>query len=231
MNDIFEAEKLLDAYDRILPLARHYKDVLSIHQRELDSCKDVIDLGCGTGNPTLGFLRRGIRVTAVDVSQKSLDILKKKAVSEGFGAQLTILQADITNLGDIPSESFDGASSSIVAHLLKQYERHIEEGYRVLKPSGRFVITARCAGRDPALLVESTKDSLIASGDYGDHKSDFEIVRDNLLMTANNRSSSLMSEKDAEDLLHDAGFRGIRNIPNKTLGVMYTFSTDKPYSV
>lgn len=229
LNSIFDQDDLIRAYDRIFPFAKHYRNVLSIHLRELENCEYIIDLGCGTGNITLKLLKMGKFITAVDKSQRSLDILKKKVESFEFSANLKPILADITNLNsEIGSESFDGANSLIVAHLVKQYKKHIEESYRILKAGGRFVITARNVGQDQELLVKSVKKSLVGRGDFEKLKSDFELIRDNLLMTANDRSKSLMLPQEAEDLLHKVGFRDILLIPNKTDRVMYSLVATKP---
>jgi len=39
--------------------------------------KKVIDFGCGTGRLTIPILRRGIKVIGIDISNKSLEMLKK----------------------------------------------------------------------------------------------------------------------------------------------------------
>ena len=228
VNNIFEQDDLLKAYDRILLKAKHYQSVISIHQRELRDCRNVIDLGCGTGNPTMELLRNKTCVTAVDLSQKSLDILKGKATNDGCGNELSTLCADITNLTqEIPSESFDGANSSIVAHLLNDYKKHAEESYRVLKPGGKFVITARCAGQEQERLVESVRESLVENDIFKEFRTDFELIRDNLLLTAGDRSSSLFSPEDALALLTTVGFSCVEEISNETIGVMYSLVAQK----
>lgn len=227
MRDIFEQPALLRAYDRVLPVARHYQDVLRIHLHELADCNEIIDLGCGTGIPTIELLAAGKRVTAVDTSATSLRQLRNKSIPLGYSQRLTLAEADVTNLQQIPSYRFDGASSMIVAHLLGAYADHIRETYRVLKPGGRFVITARAAGQDPELLVKSVKNSLVTSGAYENLEDDFLLLASTLLSTANARSSSLMSPTDAAGILQEAGFRHIQQVSNKTLKVMYTFVAEK----
>ncbi|MCH7873152.1 MAG: class I SAM-dependent methyltransferase, partial [Planctomycetes bacterium] len=96
MKDLFEQPALLRAYDRILPVAKHYRDVLGIHLRELAPCNEIIDLGCGTGIPTIDFLKAGKRVTAVDISTASLRLLRKKTAALGYSQRSTLHQVDVT---------------------------------------------------------------------------------------------------------------------------------------
>jgi len=58
-NKIFEQRKLLKAYDHILPLAAYYQRIIAIHLQALEKCEKVIDLGCGSGNLTLEYLKQG----------------------------------------------------------------------------------------------------------------------------------------------------------------------------
>jgi len=225
--NIFDQDDLLNAYDQVLSLARHYQNVLSIHLGQLAPCDEIIDLGCGTGIPTIELLKAGKRVTGVDISSKSLNVLKDKAIKHGYSDRLTLLQADVTNLAPVPNDRFDGASSMIVAHLLEDYEEHVRETYRVLKPNGRFVITARGIGGDPERLVESVRGSLEALGEYEHLERSFSILAKKLLRTANMRSHALISAQEAQTMLRNVGFNNIQKIENETLGVMYSLCAHK----
>lgn len=200
---------------------------MNVHLRALVKCKHIVDLGCGTGIPTIEFLKRGQRVTAVDISQKSLDVLRRKAEAAGCADRLTIVHADIMDLSDIPDRSFDGASSMIVAHLLKHPERHIRECARLLTANGVFVITARIADSSPEALVESTLRSIRTRDDFDSLANDFQIVANKLLRTAHKRSTCLVHGVDYVPMLRNAGFQRILQHENRTMGNMATFEAQR----
>jgi len=227
-NSIFSDDDLLHAYDRILPLADHYRSIMDIHLHELAGCEHIIDFGCGTGIPTIEFLKRGQRVTAVDISRKSLDILRRKAEAADCEGLLTLIHADIMDLSEIPDQSFDGASSMIVAHLLSNPAAHFYEGFRVLKPGSPSVVTSRIKGGDQEALVSSTLNSLIRSGHYAELEKDYNIITNLLLRTANGRSQSLLLADEVKTLLSSAGFVKVKTLPQRTADVMLTISVNKP---
>lgn len=49
--------------------------------------RHVVDIACGTGHHTLRLLRRGYRVTALDLSAESIEYLRRKAAAEGLAVE------------------------------------------------------------------------------------------------------------------------------------------------
>ena len=64
----------------------------------------VLELGCGTGEDALWLARRGVRVTATDVSQAMLAIAQRKAAAAGLTHLIDFAQLDLNQLetGDLP---------------------------------------------------------------------------------------------------------------------------------
>lgn len=54
--------------------------------------KKVLEIGCGIGTDTINFARHGASVTAVDLSDKSLEVAQRRA--EVFGLQDRITRAE-----------------------------------------------------------------------------------------------------------------------------------------
>lgn len=92
----------------------------------------VCDFGAGTGNLSFKFLLRGCRVTAVDVSARSLDILAQKARAAGH------LSVRILEGGHIPfpDDTFDLVVTYSVLHHVPDYLFAVGEMARVLRPGG-----------------------------------------------------------------------------------------------
>jgi ubiquinone/menaquinone biosynthesis C-methylase UbiE len=224
MARVFEDTNFLEVYDIILPLAAHYKRIMAIHQDQLKDCKSIADLGCGTGNLTIAYIRSGKKVTAIDASAKSLKILKGKIKKLPKHKKVKIIKGDVSHLKKTKSHKFHGVSSMIAAHLLEDFQGHIEESYRILKPGGEFVITARQAGGNQVEIANIVKNSLQKIGKFAKYKTEYLILKNRLLCTADDRSLSLLSTDDVRVIMHQVGFEKITQHKNLSRGVMYTFS-------
>ncbi len=60
------------------------------------SDKHILDLGAGGGFLSIPLAKRGAKVTALDYSEESLNVLKHKAEIEGIGSQIDYIVADAT---------------------------------------------------------------------------------------------------------------------------------------
>jgi 2-polyprenyl-3-methyl-5-hydroxy-6-metoxy-1,4-benzoquinol methylase len=68
----------------------------------------VLEVGCGIGTDTIGFARAGARVTAVDLSRKSLEIAERRAKVFGLNERVRFYRADAENLSHVvPVEPHD----------------------------------------------------------------------------------------------------------------------------
>jgi len=76
----------------------------------------LIELGCGVGRCVLPLLKRGYRVTGVDISRDSLSVLEDNALKRNLAKSLDILESDFNTL--IYKEVFDGAFCASTVHLL-----------------------------------------------------------------------------------------------------------------
>lgn len=66
--------------------------------------KKICDLGCGTGNLTLPFAKRGYQLTAVDLSPDMIQVARKKASLAGLEVPFYVQDLKEFNL---PGETFD----------------------------------------------------------------------------------------------------------------------------
>jgi ubiquinone/menaquinone biosynthesis C-methylase UbiE len=227
VKDLFDEREVLLSYDRTLVVAEHYDKILKIHLSNLKNCNKVLDSGCGTGILALKLLKLNKKIVGIDISSGSLELLKEKAQKIGKSKNIELFKRDGGNLGEIKGNSFDGVNSMIVAHLINNYKRYIKECYRVLKPNGIFVLTARSDNKNQDLLVNILRESLKKKGLYKNRLKDFKIISQRLLQTANSRSKNLLSVRTATEIFKEAGFKNIREKENKTKGVMYTLVAEK----
>jgi len=108
-----------------------------VQEFDLHHGKCVLEYGCGSGSDTLSYLRRGNRVTALDIVPENITVVKKNAERAGFGDQIL---ATILLQGSYPiplqNETFDIVSSHGVLHHIVNPVPVVEEFYRILKPGG-----------------------------------------------------------------------------------------------
>jgi len=80
------------------------------------SGKRVLEIGCGLGTDTVNFARAGAQVTAVDLSDRTLEIARKRAAVYGL-TNITFVQADAEQLTTaLPAEPYDLVYSFGVIH-------------------------------------------------------------------------------------------------------------------
>lgn len=99
--------------------------VLSASLKEHIRERDVLDIGCGNGDISRFFARRGNRVTGVDVQDR------RQTLSDDFRFVLV----DSERLPFAPS-SFDIVVSNHVIEHVTSHRRHLDEIRRVLRPGG-----------------------------------------------------------------------------------------------
>jgi SAM-dependent methyltransferase len=91
----------------------------------------VLELGCGGGSLSVELLRRGARLTAIDVSPAMVELARSRA--EGLDATFLVAPAEATSL---PAQSFDLAVGKWVLHHV-DVPAAAAELRRVLRPGGR----------------------------------------------------------------------------------------------
>ena len=92
----------------------------------------VLEIGCGLGTETMNFARAGARVTAVDLSSRSLELARQRAEVFGLQDRITFIEADAERLAEFVEPSpYDLVYSFGVIHhtphpgrALEQIRRH-----------------------------------------------------------------------------------------------------------
>lgn len=90
--------------------------------------KKVLEVGCGVGTDTINFARVGAKVTAVELSKKSLEIAKKRAKVFGLDKWIKFYLANAEELSKVvPVEPYDLIYSFGVIHHTPHPEKVITE--------------------------------------------------------------------------------------------------------
>ncbi|MGW7634783.1 SAM-dependent methyltransferase [Streptomyces decoyicus] len=102
--------------------------------------QQMLDVGCGTGRPTVRIAERsGGSVLGVTVSSAQTQAGRVRAMRAGLSERVTFARADAMDLPQ-PSESFDAVwAIESFAHFSDR-PAAIREVWRVLRPGGRFVL-------------------------------------------------------------------------------------------
>lgn len=104
----------------------------------------VVDLGCGAGRVSLALARRGFPVLAVDLSKPMLEQVQKQATADHL--QIECLEANLVDLGEIPSESCaDAVCLFSTLGMIRGSEHRakaVAEFHRILSPGGRLLLHA-----------------------------------------------------------------------------------------
>ncbi|HNO70482.1 MAG TPA: class I SAM-dependent methyltransferase [Bacteroidia bacterium] len=104
-----------------------------------DNCRNVLDVGCGSGRNLIYFLQNGFNVFAIDHNEES--IKNVKALSQKLAPANSVENILVASAEDIPfsNSSFDLVISSAVLHFANnktQFEAMLNSMWRVLKPNG-----------------------------------------------------------------------------------------------
>jgi ubiquinone/menaquinone biosynthesis C-methylase UbiE len=99
--------------------------------------KQVLEIGVGLGTDFLGFARAGAFATGVDLTDRAVELVRRRLELEGLQAE--VRQADAEQL-PFEDESFDRVYSWGVLHHTPDTGRAIREAIRVLRPGGELCV-------------------------------------------------------------------------------------------
>ena len=101
------------------------------------SGKKLLDIGCGNGYVTCLYAGAGAGVSAIDLTEKAVELTKSRLNIQGLSAE--VQKADAENL-PFDDQSFDVVVSFGVLHHTPDTEKALAEIFRVLKPGGRILL-------------------------------------------------------------------------------------------
>jgi len=103
-----------------------------------------LELGCGAGNITIWFAKRGYEAYGVDISPFAIQWAMENARETG-----TVIDYKLGNVVDLPDyqdESFDFVLDGHCLHCIIGEDRRklLTNVFRVLKPGGAFIVRTMC---------------------------------------------------------------------------------------
>ena len=103
--------------------------------------KRVLEIGCGIGTDTMNFARHGASVTAVDLSEKSLEIARQRAEVFGLQDHISFIRANAEELSSfVPVEPYDLIYSFGVIHHTPHPGRVLDQVRNYVKPGSTVKI-------------------------------------------------------------------------------------------
>jgi 2-polyprenyl-3-methyl-5-hydroxy-6-metoxy-1,4-benzoquinol methylase len=121
----------------------------------------AIDIGCGMGYFTIAMAQLGARVVAVDLQQKMLDVLAKRATRAGVRDRIELRLADENSLHlDVRA---DFVLAFWMLHEVPDPQRMLNEVRAVLAPGGTLLV-AEPRGHVSGTLFEKETDLAVAAG-------------------------------------------------------------------
>lgn len=101
--------------------------------------KRVLEIGCGIGTDTMNFARAGAKVTAVDLSEESLHVARRRAEVFGLQDRITFIQANAERLSEfVPVETYDLVYSFGVIHHTPNPENVVREVLKYMNKQSQF---------------------------------------------------------------------------------------------
>ena len=97
---------------------------------------DVLDAGAAAGDHSAWLVEHGARVVALDVSDAMVHLARER-----LGESARVVQADLADRLPFSDAAFDLVLSSLTLHYLRDWLPPLREFARVLRLSGRVVIS------------------------------------------------------------------------------------------
>jgi len=116
-----------------------------LHDRFLDMVfenkpKNILEIGCGDGLFTFFLLKRPAKITAVDVSDKAIESMRRQFHKEITNGKLKLAASDLISFLEKTDEKFDLIiGSGIIHHIEKEdWDKLYKLAYQKLNPGGIF---------------------------------------------------------------------------------------------
>lgn len=101
---------------------------------------DVLDLGCGNGYFSREMARRGARVTALDLSERQIELALTHEKEDPLGINYTVMDAEGA-ADHFARASFDLITACVSLGDMPDPARAIRGSFELLRPGGCFIVS------------------------------------------------------------------------------------------
>ena len=102
--------------------------------------ESILDIATGTGDLAIQMANTGAkRIVGLDLSEGMLKVGRRKISDKKLNIEIEMIQGDSENL-PFDDNSFDAITVAFGVRNFENLEKGLEEIYRVLKPTGIFVV-------------------------------------------------------------------------------------------
>jgi len=138
---------LKEYHDRIKVFKRHGYDMMKARAFVISKSGikggDVLEVGTGKGHLSIGLAKRGIRLTTIDLDQKTLNIARHNLKEHGVLSYVCIKRMDAEKLR-FKDSAFDHVISVNFIHHAKRPKQCIKEMVRVARRSITITDLNKC---------------------------------------------------------------------------------------
>jgi ubiquinone/menaquinone biosynthesis C-methylase UbiE len=129
----------------------------------LRSGQTLLDIGCGSGGPTLRFAERsGVTARGIDVHDDGIATARRQAEEKGLFDRVAFEVCDATEPLQYGDGSFDAVMSIDAISHMPNHAKVVREWARVIKPGGKLLFT-----NASVLTGEATHEELSIRGNFG----------------------------------------------------------------
>lgn len=105
--------------------------------------RNILDIGCGTGNTSIACATRGATLVGIDINSGMLEIARRKAAIANLNEKVRFLEIGVAEMNrNFKGETFDACVSCLAFSELTKDEQSyaISKAYSLLRPGGLLMI-------------------------------------------------------------------------------------------
>ncbi|QUH19483.1 class I SAM-dependent methyltransferase [Alkaliphilus sp. B6464] len=133
-----EWNRLNNSYSRI-----EYNSTVYLIEKYFPKTGHILDIGSGPGRYSLELLKKGYKVSLLDISNNELEIAKRKIEENNLKAEDYYCKSAL-GLDFLPDDAFDGVlvmGPLYHIHCQKDRKKVLKDTYRILKKNGTALIS------------------------------------------------------------------------------------------